>query len=316
MISHLNIIAKRQMSVQKSIIITFLFSIFLLTLPLHAGAQKLTIYTVNYPLTYFAERIGGEHVKVEFPVPPDIDPAFWQPDDETVRRFQKADLIILNGAGYSKWTRTVSLPMLRNVDTSKEFKDKLIHIEANVTHSHGPKGDHSHGGTAFTTWLDFSQAAMQAEAIYKALIRKLPSQKSTLEKNFEELKNELLDLDKQMAAIGKRSAQAPLFASHPIYQYLARRYGLNIRMMMWEPDADPGPPEWQHLQEIMKDHPAKWMIWEGEPLSASVKKLQELGISSTVFAPCMNRPKAGDFMSVMQANIENMQRVFSTSFEK
>ena len=29
-----------------------------------------------------------------------------------------------------------------------------------------PGGDHSHSGTAFTTWLDFSQAAQQAEAIY------------------------------------------------------------------------------------------------------------------------------------------------------
>ena len=299
----------------KSLIITkILLSIFLLIIPSDSGATStLTIYTTNYPLTYFAESIGGDFVNVEFPVPPDVDPAFWKPEDETVRQFQKADLIILNGAGYDKWTRKVSLPMLKLVDTSKAFSDQLIHIETNVTHSHGPKGDHSHGGTAFSTWLDFSQAAMQAEAIYKALIRKLPAQKPALEKNFEALKKELLDLDEQMAAIGEHSDQAPFFASHPIYQYLARRYNMNITMMMWEPDADPGPPEWLHLQEVLKDHPAKWMIWEGEPLAASVQKLQEMGINSTVFEPCMNRPEAGDFTSVMRENIKNLQRVFSTS---
>lgn len=299
------------MNARKFIFCTFLFFIFFLALPLHANAEKLIIYTVNYPLAYFTERIGGEHVKVVFPVPPDMDPAFWKPDDETVRQFQKADLIILNGAGYAKWTRTVSLPMLRMLDTSWAFKDNLIHIDSNVTHSHGPGGDHSHGGTAFTTWLDFSQAAMQAKAIYKALVRKLPAQKEVLTKNFKKLQGDLLDLDKQMIAIRDRIAQLPLFASHPIYQYLALRYKMNIRMMMWEPDEDPGEREWQRLQEVSKDHPGKWMIWEGEPLAVSIENLEGMGISSTVFAPCMNRPESGDFLSVMQSNIENLQSVYN-----
>jgi len=276
-----------------------------------ASSTPLTIYTVNYPLYYFAERIGGEHAQVVFPVPADVDPAFWGPSIDTVRQYQKADLIILNGAGYAKWTKKVSLPMLRMVDTSRVFKDDLIHIESNVTHSHGPGGDHSHGGTAFTTWLDFSQAAMQAEAIYKALSRKLPAQNQDLKKNFEELKGDLLDLDKQMTTIGERMAQTPLFSSHPVYQYFARRYNLNIRMMMWEPDEDPEENGWRHLQETMKDHPAKWMVWEGEPLAASVEKLKGMGVSSTIFAPCMNKPETGDFMSVMRSNVENLQSLFA-----
>jgi zinc transport system substrate-binding protein len=286
-------------------------TVLMLAMPLQANAEKeLVVYTVNYPLSYFAKRIGGEYVQIVFPVPADEDPAFWLPDTNTVRLFQKADLILLNGAGYAKWTRKVSLPMLRTVDTSRQFKDKLIQVETNVTHSHGPGGDHSHGGTAFNTWLDFSQAALQAEAIYKALIRKLPAQKQNLEKNFQELRKDLLDLDRQMIAIGQRMAQAPLFTSHPIYQYVARRYNMNVQMMMWEPDEDPGEREWQHLQEAAKDHPAKWMIWEGEPLKSSVKKLQDLDISSTVFTPCMNRPAEGDFLMVMQANIENLLRTY------
>ena len=288
--------------------------VLMLALPLQAIAEKkLTVYTVNYPLAYFAERVGGKHIQVVFPAPSDVDPAFWKPDDETVRQYQKADLIILNGVGYAKWTRKVSLPMLRTVDTSRAFKDDLVHIQTNVTHSHGPGGDHSHGGTAFTTWLDFSQAALQAEAVYKALVRKLPAQKKqNLAKNFEALKRDLLELDKQMIAVGDRLAQAPLFASHPIYQYLARRYSMNIRMMMWEPHEDPGVNAWNHLQEISKEHPSKWMIWEGDPLVDSAQQLKAQGINSLVFAPCMNRPGTGDFIDVMRRNIENLQSVFAT----
>jgi len=287
--------------------------VLMLALPLQVNAEeKLTIYTVNYPLYYFSERIGGDHVKVVLPAPEDVDPAFWEPSTDTVRQYQKADLIILNGAGYAKWTRKVSLPMLRMVDTSRAFKDDLVHIQTNVTHSHGPGGDHSHGGTAFTTWLDFSQAALQAEEIYKALVRKLPAQKQNLTKNFEALKRDLLELDKQMIAIGDSLAQAPLFASHPIYQYLARRYSMNIRMMMWEPHEDPGVNAWNHLQEISKEHPSKWMIWEGDPLAESAQQLKAQGINSLVFAPCMNMPGTGDFIGIMRRNIENLQSVFTT----
>ena len=39
-----------------------------------AGEQterKPVIYTVSYPLQYFAQRIGGDEVDVVFPAPPD-----------------------------------------------------------------------------------------------------------------------------------------------------------------------------------------------------------------------------------------------------
>ncbi|HSQ86069.1 MAG TPA: hypothetical protein VLM43_15260, partial [Desulfobacterales bacterium] len=45
-----------------------IFVIFILVFSVRHGsaAEKLSVYVVNYPLKYFAERIGGDHVKVEF----------------------------------------------------------------------------------------------------------------------------------------------------------------------------------------------------------------------------------------------------------
>ncbi len=79
---------------------------------------KLTIYTVNYPLKYFAERIAGKHAKVMFPAPKNVDPAYWMPDRKTILNYQKADLILLNGAHYAKWTEKVSLQRSKMVNTS------------------------------------------------------------------------------------------------------------------------------------------------------------------------------------------------------
>jgi zinc transport system substrate-binding protein len=91
---------------------------------------------------------------------------------------------------------------------------------------------------------------------------------------------------------------------------MARRYGLNLQMMMWEPDEDPGMAEWKKLQVWATEHPAKWMIWEAEPMQKSVEKLQESGINSLVFDPCGNRPDKGDFLTVMQGNIENLKKAY------
>lgn len=275
--------------------------------PATFAQQRLSVYTVNYPLTYFSERIGGDFIDVIFPAPAGIDPAFWFPEPEIISEYQQADLIILNGAGYDKWTRKVSLPMMRSVDTSKSFGDQFITIDSTVTHSHGPEGDHSHSGTAFTTWLDFSLAARQAESIYRALSKKLPARKAEFRRNFDSLKADLLLLDAQLQKLTASRAELPLLASHPIYQYMAERYGLNLKMMRWEPDADPGEKEWLNLQVLLEDHPAEWLLWEDTPLPESVARLEELGVQSLVFSPCFNRPEQGDFLSEMKKNVSNLE---------
>ncbi len=274
-----------------------------------SSAKSLNVYTVNYPLFYFAARIGGDKVTVSFPAPDDLDPAFWQPDTATIKEYQQADLIILNGSGYAKWISTVSLPMLRLVNTSKLFQDELINVESTVTHSHGPGGDHSHGGVAFTTWLDFSQAALQAKTIMEAFSKKDKENAKYYSHSFKALEKDLLDLDQKMKSITSNK-RLPLLASHPIYQYMARRYDLNLKMVMWEPDVDPGDKEWSNLEKLVGTHPASNMIWEDEPLEKSQNTLEKMGIKSLVFSPCFSKPDHGDFLTIMTENIRNFSILY------
>ncbi|MFZ4763394.1 MAG: metal ABC transporter solute-binding protein, Zn/Mn family, partial [Roseimicrobium sp.] len=65
------------------------------------GNGRLQLHVANYPLAYFAERIGGTQVDVTFAAPKDEDPAFWQPTDDEVAAMQAADLIVMTGATYS-----------------------------------------------------------------------------------------------------------------------------------------------------------------------------------------------------------------------
>ena len=173
--------------------------ISLVSVSLIAGAATKNdipiIAVTNYPLKYFAERIGGDRINVVFPIPPDVDPAFWVPEPSAVLAFQSADAILLNGATYSRWLDRVSLPRKKLVNTSRSFKDQYVPAKSFATHTHGPEGPHAHAGMAFTTWIDFQLAIQQAEVVRAVLERLVPTQNATI-------RSQLLSLEKGFVGLG------------------------------------------------------------------------------------------------------------------
>ncbi len=268
------------------------------------------VYTVNYPLAYFAERIAGESVQVVFPAPPGVDPAFWSPAAETIADYQQADLVLLNGAGYAAWLQRATLSRSRLVDTSAALADSLIPVDDTVTHSHGPGGDHSHQGMAFTTWLDMDFAIGQARAVFDALVRLRPENETDFRERLTQLEKDLSELDTRLKVVAERIGDQPLVFSHPVYQYLVRGYELNGRSVHWEANEIPGNDQWRELSDALATHAAAWMIWEDEPLPDTVSRLERMGMESLVFRPCGNRPAEGNLLSVMLDNVLELERAF------
>lgn len=267
-----------------------------------AAKGALVVHATSYPLAFFAERIGGSAVEVDFPVPEGVDPAHWTPDSETIARAQAADLLLRHGAGDPAWLDLASLHRDRVVDTTAGVRDRLIARDT-VRHQHGPGGDHSHGELAGTTWLDPALAAAQAEAVAEALIERRPEQADAFRSNLAALVGELKALDRSLARATDRIAGAPLLYSHPVYDYLQARYELNGRSVVWEPDAMPSEPEWNALRELLVEHPARIMLWEAAPLPRTAERLSLLGVESKVYAPCGNRPQEGDWLGTMKNNV-------------
>jgi zinc transport system substrate-binding protein len=279
--------------------------------PIVEPIDTTVVYTVNEPLTYFAERLGGDLVEVGFPAPAGEDPAYWSPDAETIAAYQGADLILLNGAGYAKWVERASLPASKLVDTTAGVSDRLLELAGTVTHSHGPEGEHEHHGWAFTTWLDPTLALEQARAVATALQTRLPESAEAIDERLAGLESDLTALDARLAAAVEAIGDQPLVFSHPVYQYLIARYGLNGFEIHWEPDVEPDGTMWSELGHLLGHNNATWMIWEAEPLDSTVTALEERGISSVVFDPCANVPTEGDWLTVMQANAATLESIAS-----
>jgi hypothetical protein len=49
------------------------------------------------------------------------------------------------------------------------------------------------------------------------------------------------------------------------------------------------------------------MLWEGQPLRATEEGLRKRGIEVVVFDPAGQAPASGDFLSIMQANVERLE---------
>ena len=274
------------------------------------ASGSIVVYAVNYPLAYFAGRIGGDDVDVRLPVPADEDPAFWNPTAEQISAFQTADIILLNGAGYAGWTDKASLPRSKLVNTSASVSDRYIEADETLVHAHGPEGEHEHGTMAFTTWLDPTLAIEQAGSIRDALVEFRPDAKGRFDASSSQLESELEDLDRELMAAATALEGTPLLGSHPVYQYLAGRYGLDLWSVHFEPDEPPSESGWQGLREIQAERAAPLMLWEAEPMAATRDRLErEFGITSIVFSPCANAPDVDDYMVVMRENAQRLSAI-------
>ncbi len=272
--------------------------------------DKPVVAVVNYPLSYFAKSIGGEDVEVYLPELSG-DPAYWKPTEEHIVLYQNADLILTNGASYAKWLEKVSLPTSKIVSSLHGHEDQVLETDDGLVHSHGNEGMHSHKGTAITTWLDFKLAITQAKTVRDALINLIPAKKDEFKKRYEKLENDLITIDNKMTNLAGKIGHTELIVSHPIYQYLAKEYGLKLLSMHLEPDEAPSPEQWERLENLSKNH--EIILWEDMPLDEVAQKLRELGITPLVFHACGNKPESGNFISVMEENINQLEDAFLKS---
>jgi zinc transport system substrate-binding protein len=264
------------------------------------------LVAVNSPLQYFAERLLDETVEVQLLVPAGTDPAQWEPSVEDVLQLQGAELVLLNGAGYSRWLDKVTLGSNKLVVTSGPARKQWIELEGQVTHSHGPGDEHAHGGYAFTTWMDMSLAQVQARAVADALIKHWPQKQATVTGNLDGLIDDIEALDAGYREQATRLADRQIIYSHPVYQYFERRYNLPGHSLHWEPGVMPTEAQWQELEQLRSGN--SLFVWEGAPEDNIAKRMAAMGIAFVVIDPGANTGEH-DWLTVQRNNLERLRSV-------
>ncbi len=270
----------------------------------HAEIEPV-VRTTFYPTTYFAGRIAGGLVEIECLLPAGEDPIFWAPGPEVIASYQRARLVIVNGAELEKWVATAPLPRARVVNSSSDLGVELITIRGS-THSHGPAGAHLHDGIDGHTWVDPLLAAQQTNAIAAAMARAFPEHADAFSANRDALVQELRLLDAQLG--GLETDGVSLIASHPAYNYLSRRHGWGVESL----DLDPGGPlddaALASIASLVEPGTRGVVLWESAPRPATVERLDGAGVRSVVFSPAENPGEGeGDYLEIMRGNFARLR---------
>ena len=269
--------------------------------------QVREVLTASWPVSSLAERLAPVDVPVRCALPAGEDPITWDPPREVVAGFQRATLVVLNGAGLEGWTEHASLPSSRTVDTSAALGSRLLE-QSGTVHSHGPAGEHTHGGVDPHTFLDPTLLVPMAGALRDGLARAFPEDRAGIEERASALMEDLRALNEEHLALAKALEGHRLVASHPAYDYLARTFGWDLTNLDLDPEAPLDEGTLAAVREAVGSG-ALALLWESAPLPATATRLQEeLGIPSIVWSPAEapDPDRDGDFLSIQQQNISRL----------
>ena len=125
------------------------------------------------------------------------------------------------------------------------------------------------------------------------------------EARFARLAEKIDALDQELQTLGHLLKEKTLLASHPAYDYLARRYDWQLISF----DLDPETPLTQEQTKslaaaIESNHPTA-ILWESEPnAEISAQVLATWGLPSVVWDPCESPPEgeSAGFIERQRAN--------------
>jgi zinc transport system substrate-binding protein len=86
--------------------------------------EKIIAVASFYPLYEFASKVVGNKAEVSSLILVDIEPHGWEPTGEDISRGLAADVVIINGAGFERWTNDLEAKVVVNISEGIELYSK------------------------------------------------------------------------------------------------------------------------------------------------------------------------------------------------
>jgi zinc transport system substrate-binding protein len=269
------------------------------------------VVAVSYPLQFLTERIVGDSIKVEMPVPKEVDPQNWQPTRDAIATMQSADLIIANGNGatYANWLTTVSLPdskLCFSATRGLSLSDYIPVEDVQVVHSHGPEGEHSHATMVARSWLDPAIAKKQSIYIAERLKNVYPDLSDQFDRNMKTLAADLDELTARMDQLKQEKSPA-VISANPRVKFFTRAAGVNDQHLIWFelPSAEVAKSDLETLlAKIPEPQPTLILFPNEAPGIELTNVLTDAGLKPVLIDLVDQKPATGDFLTALRANIE------------
>ena len=154
-----------------------------------------------------------------------------------------------------------------------------------------------------------------AYSIKEALIEANPDKKAEFEKNFEELRDDLLKLDRKFIDMASNAPTKTFFVSHAAFGYIAETYGLEqVAIAGLNSQSEPSQKQLASLVEYAKEQDVKYVLFEqnvSSKLTDVIRK--EIGAESLMLhnlgvLTADDVKNEEDYFSLMEYNIETLKK--------
>ncbi|MBS4220257.1 zinc ABC transporter substrate-binding protein [Bacillus sp. FJAT-49711] len=293
--------------------------------------KKLTVFTTIYPIEDFTKKIGGVHVEVKSVYPAGADAHTFEPTMRTMMDIADANLFIFNGSGLEPFIENTKSSLSKEKVKLVEASNGIELLSGDDDHDHGHEEedheDHDHADEDKHAdehhhdkdphiWLDPMNATKMAENIKNALTEAMPSAKDDFEKNFQDVKHELEQLDQEFQKTVEAADHKEILVSHASYGYWEHRYGLEqISISGLSPENEPSQKQLQAIIETAKEHHISYIIYDQNPVTkvADVVK-KETGTTPVTlhnleYITENDLKNNDDYFSIMNKNIETLKKV-------
>jgi|LSQX01.3.fsa_nt_gb zinc transport system substrate-binding protein len=289
--------------------------------------SRISVCTSFYTMYDFAEKIGGDKIKLVSLVPTGTEPHHWEPSPKDIVIIEKADVFIYNGAGIETWVEkivnTVSNKKLVVVEAAKDIKLLENENKHGNSHehdnSHEHEESHGHEGLEYDphVWLNPLYAKKQMEAIKNAFVKVDPTNKDYYEENYNENAAKLMELDSEFKNTLSPHSGRSVIVSHKAFGYLCEAYGLNqVAIGGLNAELEPSPARMAEIVRFARDNNVKVIFFEGliSPKVANTIA-EEIGVGTDVLNPLEGLTQedinAGrEYFSVMRNNLDALNKSF------
>ena len=227
----------------KKIVFIFLFPVFLFSLKLFHGNEKITIAVSIAPQEFLVVKLAGDTALIQVMIPSGADPHTYEPKPEQVRKLASASIFFAIGGEFEQaW-----LPRFRSVNPGMKtvFSHEWIKRLAGNQHQHG---GHAHQGEDPHVWLAPPLMLLLARSMAFELVKLEPGKQEFYLKNLESLSREIVELDLELMSLladlpeGNRT----ILVNHPAWDYFCRFYGLE-QLAVETGGKEPKPRDLQKL---------------------------------------------------------------------
>ena len=257
---------------------------------------SMTAYTSVYPVEYILENLYGDNVAIYSVYPDGTNYKNYNLTKKQLSDYSKGDLFVYSGT--IKKEKDYAVSLLNN-----NKKIKIIDASLGMNYSSDPAEN----------WLNPANFLMMSSNIKKGLEEYISEkiEKDKINKNYEELKLSLSEIDAELKQIASSSSNPVLVVSSDTFKYL-EKYGFTIYSL--EENSNLSDKTIADVKKLLANKQISYIfLKDNEEENNTIKDLKNnyefktVSINTISTLSASDRKDKKDYISIMMDNINSIK---------